>query len=120
MVQKISKDEKTGVPFTPGDVVSVQAEDGQFAVMKILASDEVGVYGLLYAQLFTERPRIVNIHGLPTAHFALTHERFALFQPETIAHKLVTEDELRGHPLWTADITKTVQKIHDAAGKQVQ
>ena len=119
MVRKTSKNSKTRASLIRGDIVSVQAEDGKFAVMKILVTDEAGVYGRLYPQLFTERPRIVNIHGLETAplgtiHFALTHDRFALCQPEVITHRQVTEKELRDYPFWAI---KTSDSHHGAGGE---
>ena len=51
MAREISKNAKTRA-FIPGDIVSVQAEDDKFAVMKILAMDETGLYGLLYARIW--------------------------------------------------------------------
>jgi hypothetical protein len=105
MVYKISKDAKRRASVIPGDVVSVLTDDGKFAILKVLVIDEAGVYGLLYAKLFMERPLIVNIYGLQIApfgpvHFALTHEHFALCHPEVITHRQVTENELRDYPLW--------------------
>jgi hypothetical protein len=114
MAREISKNAKTQRPLIPGDVVSVKAEDGKFAIMKILVMDEAGVYGRLYAQLFPERPRIVNIYGLEIApsapaHFAFTRDHFAQHKPEVITHRQVTEKELSDYPLWaikTSDCRK--------------
>lgn len=119
MAREISRNSKTRTSLIAGDVVSVQAEDGKFAVMKILVTDEAGVCGRLYAQLFTERPRVVNIHGLEiapfgTIHFAITHDRFALCQPEVITHRQVTEKELRDYPFWAV---KTSDSPHGAGGE---
>jgi hypothetical protein len=107
MVQNTSKSAKTRARLIPGDIVSVQADSIKFAVIKVLAIDEEGVYGLLYPQLFMERPRIVNVHALQTSragpiHFALTHDLFALCRPEIITHKQVTDDELKDCPLGAA------------------
>ena len=115
MVRKTSKNSKTRASLIRGDIVSVQSDGGKFAIMKILVIDEAGIYGLLYAQLFPERPRIVNIYGLEIAPstpvpFALTHDRFALFRPEVITHRRVTEKELRDYPFWatkTSDCPKS-------------
>jgi len=96
---------RTRRQFVPGDIVSIQAEDGKFAVIKILVADEAGVYGLIYGRLFTERPRIINISGLQVAHFAFTRDHFAQYQPEFLAHKEVTEEELKDYPFWATKIS---------------
>jgi hypothetical protein len=119
MTRDISRNSKTRASLIAGDVVSIQAEDSKFAVMKILVTDEAGVYGLLYAQLFAERPRIVNIHGLEiapfgTIHFAITHDRFAQFHPEVITHRQVTEKELMDYPFGAI---KTSDSHHGAGGE---
>jgi hypothetical protein len=82
----------------PCDIVSIQAEDDRFAVMKILAIGDDGVYGLIYARLFTERPRVVNITGLQVSYFAFTHDHFVRHLPEILVHKEVTEDKPRDYP----------------------
>ena len=105
MVQEISKDAKTRASLIPGDVVSVEADDGKFAIMKILVMEDAGVYGLIYARLFTERPRIVNIDGLQIGHFALTHDHFARHRPELITHEEVTQEELRDYPFWATKVS---------------
>jgi hypothetical protein len=106
MAQNTSINAKTRARLMPGDIASVQADSIRFAIIKVLAIDEDGVYGLLYSHLFTARPRIVNIQTLQISrsgpiHFALNHDLFAQCRPELITHKEVTEDELRECPLWT-------------------
>ena len=108
MVHRVSRDARTRATFIPGDVVSVRADGGKFAIMKVLVIDGIGICGLLYAKLFADRPRIVNIFGLQTAppgpiHFALTHDNFALCRPEVIAHRQVTDEELTDYPLWAVN-----------------
>jgi len=101
------------MPFIAGDIVSVATDDGKFGVMKILAVDDAGIHTRLYVQRFAERPRLADISELSTApfgpengnplsigHLPLTHDGFAIWQPEVITNRLVREEELMGYRMW--------------------
>jgi hypothetical protein len=96
-----------------GDLVSVVADDGLFAVAKVLEVDKGGVHTRLYVQRFRQRPRFSEISDLDTAPFGPEHDNpfsighiplsFAAFQawePEFLAHGEVLEDELQGYRMW--------------------
>ncbi len=96
------------LPFVAGDIVSVLSQDGKYRILKILVVDELGLYTQLFAQQFTERPRLINISKLSTpafgpVNFPVTHEQFALCKPEVIAYQRVSDEDLKDYRLWIND-----------------
>jgi hypothetical protein len=103
------------MPFTPaaGQLVSVETDDGQYGVMKILAADRDGVHARLYVQRFPVRPSSGSLGDLSLAAFGPEHENpfsighmplsytsFAGWRPELIGHEAVREEELDGYRMW--------------------
>ena len=94
--------------------MSVVADDGTFAVAKILVADAGGVHTRLYVQRFDHRPRQNELGGLSIAafgpgydnpfsigHLPLSHDAFAAWQPELITRgAAISEEELEGYRMW--------------------
>ena len=97
-----------------GDLVSVVADDGKFAVAKILVADPGGVHARLYVQRFDRRPAPGDVSELSTApfgpghdnpfsigHMPLSHSTFAGWEPVLVARgAAVSEEELEGYRIW--------------------
>lgn len=98
-----------------GQLVSVVAEDGRFAVMKLLAIDPRGVHVRLYVQRFAARPTATELAALELktlpfgpdhdnpfsiGHLPISRSNFAAWQPEPICRSEVTEAELAGYWMW--------------------
>ena len=103
----------TKTPFDAGQLLSVLAEDGQFAVMKVLAVDDIGVHVRLYTQRFSARPLLSDLHGLSIApvflehgnpfsfgHMPFRNSSFDSWEPQVIGSEQVSEEELAGYHLW--------------------
>lgn len=97
----------------PGDLWSVATDDGQYGMVKILASDLLGVHVRLYVQRFNERPGPADPRELTLAAFApehvnpfsighmpLSHQTFRNWEPEFVARGAVAQDELEGYHTW--------------------
>lgn len=100
--------------FEPGDLASVATGDGEYGVVKLLATDAVGVHVRLYQQRFPDRPGVVDPTTLSLGasmfdqdvpfsigHIPLRHEAFADWQPILLARGIgVEERELQGYRGW--------------------
>ena len=108
-----AKTQSLCAPVHAGDIVSVVTGADKFGVMKILAVDDNGVHARLYVQRFAERPLLANINELTVAafdpnnenilslcHLPLTHDHFALWEPDVITSQPVTDDELGAYYKW--------------------
>ena len=96
------------LPFVAGDIVSVLSQDGKYRILKVLVVDEGGLFTQLYAQQFTDRPRLINIIRLSTpafgpVNFPVTHEQFAQCRPEVLAYQRVNDEDLEDYRLWVKD-----------------
>jgi hypothetical protein len=103
-----------GDAWQAGDLVSVVAGDGRIGVVKVLATDEIGVHIRLYRERFDARPLSVEPEMLTLGsifdppprpfsigHIPLRHEAFAGWQPQLIASGgTVHEDKLEGYCDW--------------------
>ena len=96
------------LPFVAGDIVSVLSQEGKYRILRILVVDERGLFTQLFAQQFTDRPRMINISRLSTpafgpVNFPVTHEQFSLCRPEVIAYQRVGDEDLKDYRLWLND-----------------
>jgi hypothetical protein len=96
-----------------GDLITVLADDGLFAVAKVLHVDAGGVHVRLYVQRFKKRPAFKELPPLSTAPFGPEHdnpfsighvplrfEAFSAWEPEFLAHGDVLDEELEGYRMW--------------------
>jgi hypothetical protein len=81
--------------------------------MKIIAVDAGGVHARLYAQRFTNRPGLADIHNLSIipfgsqqgnslslGHLPLTRRYFSLWQPIFITSQPITDEDVQGYRTW--------------------
>jgi len=93
----------------PGDLCSVEFDEGEYRVVKILAMGDGMVHVRLYADRFGERPFQVDPaqldQGATDRYFGIPHlpvsvENFATWRPGAIGHEDVRADELEGYEIW--------------------
>ena len=96
----------------PGDLCSVELDEGEYRVVKILAMDDGMVHVRLYADRFGERPFQVDPaqleHGATDKYFGIRHvpvsaENFSTWRPGAIGREDVRADELEGYTIWQED-----------------
>ncbi len=89
----------------PGDLCSVEFDEGEYRVVKILAMGDGMVHVRLYADRFGERPFQVDParldQGATDKYFGIPHlpvsvENFATWRPGAIGHEDVRERRARG------------------------
>lgn len=96
-------------PLGPGDLCTVELDEGDYRVVKILAIGDGLVHLRMYADQFVERPfdvdptelDFVPIHksfGIP--HLPLSAEDFATWRPGVVGHDAVSAGELVGYEYW--------------------
>ena len=111
LLREMSAADPARRPFQAGDLVSVVASDGAFAIAKLLAVDDVGVHIRLYAERFHQRPSAASVHHLSlgpnsdgrafsAGHLPLTFDSFARWEPSLIDRGAVDHDELEGFRIW--------------------
>ena len=95
----------------PGDLCSVEFDEGEYRVVKILATGDGMVHVRLYADRFGERPFHVDParldQGATDKYFGIPHlpdsvENFATWRPGAVGREDVREDELEGYAIWRA------------------
>ena len=84
----------------PGDLCSVELDEGEYRVVKILAMGDGMVHVWLYADKFTERPFQVDPPQLDLGHLPVSGEDFATWRPGVVGHDAVKATELEGYELW--------------------
>lgn len=106
--------EPDAIQFLPGDLASVVTGDGDFGVVKVLATDSLGIHARLYVQRFKARPREVDpatlslgpsmfAQNVPFSigHIPLSHATFAGWEPHLLVRGVAVEErELQGHRSW--------------------
>ncbi len=95
----------------PGDLCSVELDQGEYRVVKILAMADGIVHVRLYADRFGERPFEVDPGqldlGATDKYFGIRHlpvsaENFATWRHGAVGHEDVRADELDGYEIWQA------------------
>jgi len=99
--------------YVEGGLYSVTAENGRYAVVKILRTDSRGVHLRLYSNIFHERPRRVDPQALYLAgmdhkpdeqlgmgHAPLSYESFRTWGAVFIQKEAVQANELDGYNMW--------------------
>jgi hypothetical protein len=96
-----------------GGIYSITAENGGYAVVKILKMDEGGVHLRMYSNVFPERPADVDTSKLYMAgidhkaseqlgmgHAPVSHSSFQTWNAEFIKREIVRGEELEGYKMW--------------------
>ena len=99
--------------YLEGGLYSVTAENGHYAVVKILRTDNRGVHLRLFSNVFQERPRRVDSKTLYLAgmdhkpdeqlgmgHAPISYESFRTWQAVFIQKESVQPGELDGYKMW--------------------
>lgn len=107
------RDDSPRFELRPGQLFSVRADDGGFAVVKLLATDRRGVHARMYVQRFAARPTAAQLgeltlapfgpghdHPFSIGHMPLSHATFAGYEPVHIGEHPVADDELQGYLMW--------------------
>jgi hypothetical protein len=107
--------DQVDLPFQPaaGQLLSVRTDEGDYAVMKLLAVDGTGVHARLFVQRFSSRPKASTLPDLTLApfghghnnpfsigHMPLSLRSFLGWQPEVIGEQPVANGELDGYQEW--------------------
>jgi len=94
-----------------GGLYSIESDEGDFRVAKILALDP-GVVGVrIYKQKFVTRPTTIepssltlgsinDSDGFGMGHIPVDEDGFASWKPQLLLVQTVTADELDGYPYW--------------------
>jgi hypothetical protein len=98
--------------LVPGDLCSVELEEGEYRVVKILAKGDGIVHVRLYADRFVERPFQIDPgqldQGATDKYFGIRHlpvsaENFATWRPGVVGHETARAEELEGYEIWQED-----------------
>lgn len=104
---------RVGDQYVEGGLYSVAAENGGYAVVKILRIDNRGVHLRLFSNIFRERPRHVDPRTLYLAgmdhkpneqlgmgHAPISYESFRTWNAMFIQKEAVQPGELDGYRMW--------------------
>jgi hypothetical protein len=97
--------------FNAGDIYSVEKNDGNYGIVKVLVVEPDVIHLKIYKNEYTGRPsgidttellmgKLGELGGLGIGHLPLQMETFKEWKPKKLTYQAIKEDELLGYRAW--------------------